>query len=97
MRVAFFAETPKRHPDALRQGAIAAARGGLSRRAAIASITGDAAAIAGIGERVGRLAVGLDADFLVLSGDLLDARSRLHETWIDGRRVYRATPKGAQK
>lgn len=94
--VAFFAGTPKRHPDALRQGAIVAARGGLPRRAAVASITSEAAEIAGIGDRVGRLVAGHDADFIVLSGDLLDARSRLRETWIDGRRVHRASEKGAK-
>ncbi|MEZ6197372.1 MAG: amidohydrolase family protein [Planctomycetota bacterium] len=88
--VAYFGDTPRRHPDVLRQGAITAVRHGLSSRAGLASITSAPAEIAGIGDRVGALAVGMDADFVVLSGDVLDARSRVLETWIDGRRAWAA-------
>ena len=40
--------------------------------------------------RVGSLAAGKDADFVVLSGDPLDLSSRLQETWIAGQRVKKA-------
>jgi imidazolonepropionase-like amidohydrolase len=41
--------------------------------------------------RVGRLKVGLDADFAAWTGDPIDPRSSVTQVWIDGERVYDAT------
>ena len=65
-----------------------AMREGLSRAVALRSVTTTAAEIAGVADRVGALARGMDADFVVYSGDPLDLRSRLQEVFIHGERVY---------
>jgi imidazolonepropionase-like amidohydrolase len=88
-RPAFFAGTPAKSADVLRIGAALAARHGLPRAAAVASITLVPAEIAGVASVTGSLATGKDADFIVLSGDLLDLSARLEETWISGARVAR--------
>ncbi len=88
-RIAFRVDVPKLHPDALRLGAWIAVRQGLSRGAAIEALTARAAEVAGCGGRLGDLEAGRDADFIVLNGDLLDPASRVQETWVAGRRIYR--------
>ena len=90
VKVAFYADSPRRSADGLRVSAALAARNGLSRAAAIAAVTLTPAELAGAGMRVGSLAAGKDADFVVLSGDPLDLSSRLQETWIAGQRVKKA-------
>ena len=87
-RVVLRAKTPQRSPMELRTGAVIAMRHGLSRGAAMSALTRTAALAAGVGDRVGDLAVGLDADFIVLSGDPLDLSSSLDEVWVRGRRVH---------
>ncbi|TVQ29848.1 MAG: hypothetical protein EA370_14495 [Wenzhouxiangella sp.] len=42
----------------------------------------------GIGERTGRLAAGLDADFVLWNGHPLSVQSRVEQTWVDGRRYF---------
>lgn len=72
----------------LRLGAALSVRGGLSTSAALAAITRQAAQLLGVGERVGHLGVGADADFVVLSGEPLATATRVRETWIGGELVY---------
>lgn len=90
LEVLFYATTPKRSAAELRLGAALAARSGLGRRAALASITRLPAEALGVAGRVGTLTVGKDADFVVMSGDPLNISTRVIETWIDGSRAYRA-------
>lgn len=86
--VALTSNAPRYAPDWLRIGAAIAMREGLSRTDALNSVTTTAAEIAGVSDRVGALAKGLDADFVVYSGDPLDLRSRILEVFINGERVY---------
>ncbi|MBL8747947.1 MAG: amidohydrolase family protein [Planctomycetes bacterium] len=68
-----------------------AVRHGLSVERALRSVNADAAAILGVDARVGTLAPGKDADFVVLSGEPLAIGTMVEATWIDGRRVYART------
>lgn len=74
----------------LRLAAALAVRGGLSPERALRAVTSGAAEVLGVGDRVGTLAAGRDADFVLLSDAPLRTASAVVETWIDGRRVYRA-------
>lgn len=57
---------------------------GLPREAALRAVTLAAAEILGLGERLGSLEAGKDANLIVASGDLLDLRSRVEAVYIDG-------------
>ena len=57
---------------------------GLPRDQAIASITSRAAALCGLGDRVGSVAVGMDADLVLWSGDPLEHSSRPLLVVVDG-------------
>ncbi|MEL6714453.1 MAG: amidohydrolase family protein, partial [Planctomycetota bacterium] len=48
------------------------------------------ARVSGLGERVGSLEVGKDADILVVTGDPIDPRTAVEATWIDGELFYDA-------
>ena len=52
-----------------------AVRGGMDNRKALRTITLDAARMIGVGDRVGSLEVGKDADLLILDGDPLHYRT----------------------
>jgi imidazolonepropionase-like amidohydrolase len=65
-----------------------AVRAGLPEANALRAIGSDAAAILGVDGRVGSLAVGKDADFVVLSGGPLQVGTMVEQTWIDGKRAW---------
>ena len=67
-----------------------AMRGGMPRERALAAITRIPAEILGVAERVGSLAPGKDADFLVLSGEPLGISSHVLQVYVAGRRVFEA-------
>ena len=61
---------------------------GLSPEDAVSAITLDAAAILGIDDRCGSLAVGKDATLIVSNGDALDMRGNdVRWAFIQGRRI----------
>jgi imidazolonepropionase-like amidohydrolase len=64
-------------------------RHGLPPAQALRAVGQDAGRILSVDQRVGRLAPGLDADFVVLSGDPLAIGTMVESTWIDGRCEYR--------
>jgi imidazolonepropionase-like amidohydrolase len=65
-----------------------AVRAGLSRETALAGVTLNAARMLDLGDRVGSLEVGKDADFIVLSGDPLSVYTRVELTYVDGEKVF---------
>lgn len=69
----------------LRLQAIVAVRGGLSREDALRAITLVPARILRLEERIGSLEPGKDGDFVIFSGDPLDALSRVEAVAVEGR------------
>lgn len=63
-------------------------RAGMSRKGALRSLTLSGAEMLDLQERVGSLAVGKDADLIVLDGDPFSVYTKVLETWIEGERVY---------
>ncbi|MGH7665116.1 MAG: amidohydrolase family protein [Gemmatimonadaceae bacterium] len=77
----------------LRSAALAV-RAGMSRAKALEGLTMAGARMLELDERVGSLAVGKDADFIVLTGDPLSVYTHVLQTWVDGEKVFdRADPK----
>jgi imidazolonepropionase-like amidohydrolase len=74
----------------LRMSAILAVRNGMSADLALKAITQTAAEISGVGDRVGSLQVGKDADILILDGDPLEMTTSIEKVLINGQVVYRA-------
>lgn len=58
---------------------------GFSARRALDAISAAPAACFGLDKRVGRLAVGADADIVLLSGDPFDLTTRVQAVWVDGK------------
>ena len=65
-----------------------ACRYGLPEHEAIKAITLEAARASGVADRIGSLEEGKDADFIILTGDPFDARTRILEVWVDGKNAY---------
>ena len=61
---------------------------GMSRDQAIAAVTTTPAELLGLGDRVGSLAVGHDANVVLFSGDPLSVTSRVEYVVIEGNLVY---------
>lgn len=77
----------------LRSAAIGV-RAGMSRAGALRALTLSGAEMLDLGDRVGSLEPGKDADFIVLSGDPFSAYTKVLETWVEGRKVFdRSDPK----
>jgi imidazolonepropionase-like amidohydrolase len=71
-----------------------AVRAGMSREKALYGLTMANAIILDLGDRVGSLEKGKDADLVILSGDPLSVYTHVLETWVEGQRVFnRADPK----
>lgn len=88
IRFGFGLDTPRRSPESLRFGAALCVRGGLERIAARRALYADAAEIAGLAGRLGRISLGLDADLVFWSGDPIDLTSEIQAVYIDGERVF---------
>jgi len=71
----------------LRQPAIGV-RAGMSRAAALESVTLAGARMLGLADDTGSLEVGKDADFIVLSGDPLSVYTNIEQTWVEGQPVF---------
>lgn len=63
-------------------------REGVSRDVALKAVTLWPARAIGMGDRVGSIAAGKDANLLILSGDPLSARSHVERVLLEGRLVY---------
>lgn len=68
-------------------------RAGMSREKALEAITLAPARMLDLGDRVGSLERGKDADFIVLSGDPFSIYTHVEQTWIEGKKMFdRADP-----
>jgi imidazolonepropionase-like amidohydrolase len=63
-------------------------RAGMSRAAALESVTLAGARQLGLEDDVGSLDPGKDADFVVLSGDPLSVYTKIEQTWVEGETVF---------
>ncbi|MFT5058763.1 MAG: imidazolonepropionase-like amidohydrolase [Planctomycetota bacterium] len=91
VRLGFGLDAPARNPKSLRLGAAMCVRAGLSADKARRALTGDAAAIAGVAGRIGRVARGLDADLVLWSGDPVSLTSSIKAVYIEGGKVFGGT------
>jgi len=71
----------------IREAALAV-RGGMSEEAALKGLTIYPAEMLDLGDRIGTLEAGKDADFIVLSGPPFSVYTHVLETWIEGRKVF---------
>ena len=83
-------DAPVVNPDELQLQAAMAIRLGLPYTAALQALTIVPARQIGLGDRVGSLAVGKDADFQVTAGDPLDPRNTPRAVYIEGHLVHRS-------
>jgi len=60
-------------------------------------ITVDAATMLGVADRVGTLASGKDADFVVLGGEPFGLHTRVRAVYVDGKPAYEAAPAALAK
>jgi imidazolonepropionase-like amidohydrolase len=62
--------------------------GGVDEQEALAFVTINAAQQLALGDRIGSLEVGKDADFVIWTGDPLSVFSIVEQTWVDGIREF---------
>jgi imidazolonepropionase-like amidohydrolase len=74
------------------KNAAKAVNAGLAREAAIRALTIDAAAIAGVHDRLGSLEKGKVANLIVTDGDLFDERTKVTRVFVEGRPVSLDVP-----
>ncbi len=70
------------------ENAAAAAGHRLLREKALLAITTDAAQILGVGDMLGSIAVGKDADLVILSAPPFDPAAKVEQVYVNGERVY---------
>ena len=87
VRVAICTDHPETPIGLLPLCAAMAARAGLDPEEALAAITVNAARILGVGDRLGSLAPGRDADLVVMDGHPFQWDSKVVHGLIDGREV----------
>ncbi len=71
-----------------RRSAALAVRAGMSRAGALRALTLSGAEMLGLGDRIGSLAPGKDADFAILEGDPLSVYCKTLQTWVEGVKVF---------
>ncbi|MEE9391063.1 MAG: amidohydrolase family protein [Planctomycetota bacterium] len=76
------------HSDDLLMSAALAVKGGMTEGAALRAVTARPADLLGVGDRVGRLKAGMDADFVVINGDPLGTSSRVQQAWVLGSQAW---------
>ena len=86
--IAFGMQAPENDPEAMRLSAALCIRRGLEPTTAWQSLTSTAADIAGVGNRVGRLERGYDADLVLWSGSPLELTSRVVAVYVDGELAF---------
>ncbi len=94
--VAFHTDDPITDSRHFLRSAGLAVRGGMSPEGALRALTAVPAEMMGLGDRIGTLEAGKDADFVVLSGPPLSVWTTVEQTWVNGAVVFdRARPEDA--
>ena len=88
VKVAMHTDAPVINQKWLRLCAALAMRYGIPEEEALKMVTKNAAEIARVGERVGTIEVGKDADFVVFDGPWYEPKSRIEMVVGDGAVVY---------
>ncbi|WP_209370832.1 amidohydrolase [Brevibacterium renqingii] len=88
VRIALTTDHPVIPINFLIHEASLAVKEGLDAVVAIEALTINPAAIFGLEDRLGSLAVGRDADIVIWSTDPLDLDARAEQVFVSGRRVY---------
>jgi imidazolonepropionase-like amidohydrolase len=88
IKVAFNTDDPITSSRLIIRQAALAVRGGMSEDAALKGLTIYPAEMLDLGNRIGTLEPGKDADFIVLSGPPFSVYSHVLETWIEGQKVF---------
>ncbi len=86
--LAFGVDAPWGSDEGLRLSAAMCVRGGLDGAIAWDALTSTAAVLAGVGDKLGKLSRGYDADFVLWSGDPLDLTSRVEAVYVDGAHAF---------
>jgi imidazolonepropionase-like amidohydrolase len=86
--LAFGVDAPWNSNESARWSAAMCVRAGVPVAAAWNGLTADGAAAAGVGDRIGKLERGYDADFVLWSGDPLDLASGVRAVYVDGRLAF---------
>jgi imidazolonepropionase-like amidohydrolase len=88
VKVAFNTDDPITSSRLIIRQAALAVRGGMSEESALKGLTIYPAEMLDLGDRIGTLELGKDADFVVLSGPPFSVYTHVLETWIDGQKVF---------
>ena len=88
LKVAFVSDMPEGEAWMLRTSALLLYHQGISQEEALKTISLYPAEVLGVGSRVGSIEEGKDADFVVLSGEPLDLRSKILAVYSEGRQVF---------
>lgn len=86
--VAFHTDDPVTDSRFLIRSAAFAVRAGMNRDAAVRALTINAARMLDLGDRVGSIETGKDADFVILDGDPFSVYTQVTETWVEGQKVF---------
>ncbi len=88
IKTAFVSHMPEADPVFLRFSALMLYHQGISQEEALKTITSAPAQILGVSDRVGLIAEGNDADFVVWEGEPLDLGSRIISVYVNGLAVF---------
>ena len=88
VKVAFNTDDPITSSRLIIRQAALAVRGGMSEESALKGLTIYPAEMLDLGDRIGTLDPGKDADFIVLSGPPFSVYTHVLETWIEGQKVF---------
>ncbi|NBX28909.1 amidohydrolase [bacterium] len=85
---AFHTDDPVTDSRLFLRTAALAVRAGMSRDKALEALTLAGAKMLELDRRIGSLEPGKDADLILLSGDPLALRTKVLQTWVEGRKVF---------
>ena len=85
---AFHTDDPVTDSRLFLRTAALAVRAGMSREKALEALTLAGARMLELDRRIGSLEVGKDADMVVLSGDPLALRTKVLQTFVEGKKVF---------